>query len=167
MSRKDNPKWKDIMKDCTKFDIVHILEEYRNKLTQKKPQIHHLARVVYSDYLLLSKCDEKWLCKCLTCKSVLPRHSQYMHPAHFRTAWTSLKYKFVDDNVRPCCMQCNVIKNGNYQVYTLIMIDRFWRERVDNILSDQETITIKNREYAEKILQWYNILHNIKTSLES
>lgn len=166
MARQDNSKWRDIIKDCNKFEIMHILEEYKHKLIQKKPQIHHLARVVYSDYLLLSKYDINWFCKCITCDSVLSRDNQYMHPWHFRTAGTSLKYKFVDDNVRPQCMRCNVMLNGNYQVYTLKMVDKFWRERVDNILSDQEIITIKNREYADKILGRYNILKKIKTSLE-
>ena len=166
MSRQTNPKRKELMNDCIRFDLVHILNELKDRLPQKKPKIHHLARVVYSDYLLITKCDSKWMCHCLTCSSILPRHNQYMHPWHFRTAWSSLKYKFVDDNVRPQCYSCNVWKNGNYQVYTLHMIDKFWRERVDNILSDQEMITIKNREYAEKILTWYNILQERKTSLE-
>lgn len=165
MSRKDNNKWRDIMKDCTKFGIVYILDEFKNRLHQKKPQIHHLARAVYSDYLLITKSDDNWMCKCLTCKSVLPRDNQYMHPAHFRAAWTSLKYKFMDDNVRPWCYTCNVWKNWNYQVYTLKMIDKFWRERVEHILSDQEAITIKNREYAEKIQWRYNILKETKEHL--
>lgn len=166
MARQDNSKRKDIIKDCSKFEIMHILEEYKHKLIQKKPQIHHLARVVYSDYLLLLKSDSKRFCKCITCDSVLLRDNQYMHPWHFRTAGTSLKYKFVDDNVRPQCMRCNVMLNGNYQVYTLKMVDKFWRDRVDNILSDQEMITIKNREYAEKILGRYNTLQRIKRTLE-
>ncbi len=167
MARQDNKKRKDIIKDCSKFEIMHILEEYKHKLIQKKPQLHHLARVVYSDYLLLKNCDDKWNCKCITCDSVLPRDNQYMHPWHFRTAGSSLKYKFVDDNVRPQCMRCNVMLNGNYQIYTLKMIEKFWKERVETILHDQEIIQIKNREYAEKIQGRYNILHRIKTLVKS
>lgn len=162
MSRIDNSKWKDIVKDCTKYNILPILEEYKNKLSQKKPQIHHLARTVYSDYLLLKK-SNKGICECITCWNKLKRSDPNTHPWHFRTAWTSLKHKFNDDNVRPQDYYCNVAKNGNYQVYTLKMIDKFWRERVDNILNDKDTHTIKSYEYAEKIEEWYNILQELKT----
>ena len=167
MARQDNNKWKDIIKDCSRFEIMHILEEYKHKLIQKKPQIHHLARVVYSDYLLLSKCDEKWNCKCTTCKSVLPRHSKYMHPWHYRRAGESLKYKYVDDNVRPQCYSCNVWKDWNYRNYYIRYVKKFGEEREKEVWTDWESITIKNREYAEKILVRYNILHRIKTSLKS
>lgn len=148
-------KRSELEKDCTKFGILDILGEYKNKLgSHKNPKIHHLAWVVYSDYLLLSK-SEDGKCTCVTCNKMDDRYSSAMHPWHFRTAGSSLKHKFNDDNVRPQCVGCNVMLNGNYQKYTLYMIDKFWKERVETILDDKETYKIRDYEYADKIKEWY------------
>lgn len=156
--RLENPKRQPIVKDCTKFGIMEILEIYRKKLeVYKKPKLTHLVRLVYSDYLLLSK-SVNWKCKCVTCWVIKDRFDPTCHPAHFRTAWTSLKHKYNDDNVFPCCYYCNVALNGNYAKYTLFMIDKFWIERVDNILTDKETITIKNYQYAEMISKRFDFI---------
>ena len=164
MSRKDNAKWKDIIKDCTKFDIAHILEEYRNKLSQKKPQIHHLARVVYSDYLILTK-STNWRSNCFTCNKRLRWSDWETQPGHFRKQWWCLKHKFNDDNVEIQCRACNCALDWNYQIYTIKMIKKRWLERVEDILQDKGILVIKNYEYAEKILLRYNILQRKKTLL--
>lgn len=73
-------KRSELEKDCTKFGILDILGEYKNKLgSHKNPKIHHLAWVVYSDYLLLSK-SEDGKCTCVTCNKVDDRYSSAMHP---------------------------------------------------------------------------------------
>jgi hypothetical protein len=151
----------EITKDCERFWILHILEAYKHNLwSNKNPKLHHLAWVVYSDYLLLSK-SKNWYCVCVTCGTIDQRHSSAMHPWHFRTAGSSLKHKYNNDNVRPQCVWCNVMKNGNYQKYTLFMIDKFGREWVDDILQDKWTINIKWFQYAEMIQKRYDFIqHN-------
>lgn len=146
-------------KECIKFDIVHIMEQYKSKLSMryKNPKIHHLARLVYSDYLRYTKSVD-WICTCVTCGSKLPRNSQYMHPWHFRTAGTSLLWKFADNNVRPQCARCNVMLNGNYAKYTLFMIDKFWKEYTEFLLNDNTTTDIKNFKYAKMISERYVII---------
>jgi len=159
MSKRD-----ELEGDCTKFGILHILDEYKSKLwSHKNPKIHHLAWVVYSDYLLLSK-SKNGVCVCVTCGKADNWYSSAMHPWHFRTAGSSLKHKFNDDNVRPQCVGCNVMLNGNYQKYTLFIIDKFWKERVENILDDKETHKIRVHEYAEKIIKRFDFI--IKTKDE-
>lgn len=155
-------KRQQLQKDCERFGISDVFDIYKNKLqSNKNPKIHHLAWVVYSDYLLLLKSKDGKCC-CVTCGKIDDWYSSDMHPWHFRTAWSSLKYKFVDDNVHPQCIYCNVMLNGNYQKYTLYMIDKFGRDRVDNILQDKEIYTIKNWEYWDMIQKWWTFIINRK-----
>lgn len=157
-------KRQELEKECIRFWLVEILEEYKKKLwSHKNPKLHHLARVVYSDYLLLTK-SKDWKCICVTCGKIDEWYSPAMHPWHFLEAGKSLKRKFEDDNVRPQCVWCNVMKNGNYKIYTIFMQKKFGRKRVDNILQDKEIHTIKNWQYAEMILERYKtIQHLLKT----
>lgn len=155
-------KRQELEKDCERFGITDILWKYKSKLqSNKTPKIHHLAWVVYSDYLLLSK-SSKGKCVCITCWKVDDWYSSDMHPWHYREAWTSLKRKFVDDNVRPQCVWCNVMKNGNYKMYTFAMIEKFWFEWCYMITTDKDTHTIKNWQYGDMIKEWYQFIikHN-------
>lgn len=133
---------------------MDVMEYYKSKLSHhKNPKIHHLARVVYSDYLLLLKCQNGW-CTCVTCWSKLRWDNPQMHPWHYRGAWSSLKWKFVDDNVRPQCYSCNVWKDGNYRNYKIFIDKTMWVEWEDMVWNDKETMTIKNRQYADMIKEW-------------
>lgn len=158
--RLDNPKRKELRKDCEKFWLMDILQAYRNKVeVNKNPKLYHLARVVYSDYLLLKK-SINWKCTCITCSIVMPRDDPNCQPWHFRKAWTSLKHKYNDDNVYPQCMRCNVMLDWNYVVYTLRMQDMRGRERVETIRHDSETKAYKNRQYAEMIQERFTYIQS-------
>ena len=139
-------------------DIIlnKIWEHYKVKFKQRKyKNMSQFARLVFADYVLLKKSDDKWFCTCVTCWDKLHRSDPQMHPWHFRTAGTSLKYKFVLDNVRPQNYYCNVALHWNYWKYTLFMIDTFGRERVNNILSDKSLFKIKDFEYINMIKEWW------------
>jgi len=138
-------------------DILNkIWEHYKVKFKQRKyKSMSQFARLVFADYVLLKKSDDKWICTCVTCWDKLHRSDPQMHPWHFRTAGTSLKYKFVLDNVRPQNYYCNVALHWNYWKYTLFMIDTFGRDRVDNILSDKSLFKIKDFEYINMIKEWW------------
>lgn len=145
-------KRSEIEKDVEKFGIDEAYQEYKKSLSWKKGKvkIHDLAWKVYSDYLLLTKCVNG-CCTCVTCGAKKWWSDWNMHPWHFLEAGKSLKYKFNDDNVHPQCAYCNVMLHGNYKEYTIYMVDNFSRERVDSILSDKWTVTIKNYQYADMI----------------
>lgn len=164
--RLDNKKRKDIRKDCEKFWLMDILEVYRSKLeVNLKPKLTHLVWVVYSDYLLLKK-STHWKCVCVTCGAIKDWYDPTCHPWHYRKAWSSLKHKYNDDNVRPQCFHCNVWLDGNYRNYTLRYINKFGKEAEQAIWSDKETKTYKNFQYAEMIKERFTYLnaHELYTS---
>jgi len=160
----------DIRIHKQKDDILIVVwNYYKPKFKQRQyKSIGQLARLVFADYVLLKKSDDKWICSCVTCGKELHRSDPNMHPWHFRTAWTSLKYKFVLDNVRPQDYYCNVWLHWNYGKYTLFMIDTFGRERVDNILSDKSLFKVKDWDYIDMIKERWSeveLLMKVKKSL--
>ena len=66
-----------------------------------------------------------------------------------------MKYRFDDANCHTQDAKCNVMLNGNYQKYTLYMIDRYGREKIDEMLNDKTTKEYKQYEYEEMIIKWY------------
>ncbi len=53
-----------------------------------------------------------------------------MQNGHYITR-SNYKYRRDDDNCFVQCPICNVRLNGNYKQYTLYMIDKYGRERVE------------------------------------
>ena len=155
--KKETKKSKrlEITKDCIKYDIMPAFVAYKQKIQNGKhanPKIHHLAWYVYSDYLLLSKRTPNTdICECITCGAKKHRNDPQMQPWHYRRQGWCLKYKFVDDNVRPQCYKCNCILWGEYRNYKIFIEKKFGVEWEDKIRTDQQSITIRWYEYAEMI----------------
>lgn len=159
---KKKSKRSKLERDCERFDIPkQCLLHYKSKLqAHKNPKLNHLARKVFADYLLLTKSDKKGICTCVTCGNKNYRHSPQMHPWHYRTAGSSLKYRYVELNVRPQCNRCNVMLNGNYRNYHIFMLNEVWTDVERQLRNDKELHTIKNYEYAEMIIKRWNYTSN-------
>lgn len=117
---------------------------------------------MFSEYVRLVDCDENWDCECVTCHWLFPR--DFIQNWHFVSRWV-LKYRFYIDNCHPQCYRCNVVLNWNYPAYTLYMIDRYGRDKVEEMLNDKWTIYISQAQYEEMIIDWYKELKPIKTRL--
>lgn len=98
------------MKKKTKWQLVKILD------------------ALYSKFVRLSYSDKNWYCKCVTCGKI--DHYKRMQNWHYITR-ANYKYRRDDDNCFVQCPICNVRLNGNYKHYTLYMIDKYGRERVE------------------------------------
>lgn len=157
-------KRKKIKKDCERFDIpIECFEAYKEKISaNKNPKLHHLARKVFADYILLKK-SKNGICTCVTCWNKNHRHSSSMHPWHYRTAGSSLKYRYVEINVRPQCVRCNVMLNGNYRNYHLFMLEEVGTDVEQQLRNDKELHSIKNYEYADMIIERWSWLTNNET----
>ena len=70
------------------------------------------------------------------------------------------KYKIDEENVHPQCPACNGPLRGNYQAYTLAMIDLYGRERVEEML---ETKGQTKKYYRTDILE---IIEDFKARLK-
>lgn len=117
----------------------------------KKPKRQKLIKeldCVFSKFIRLRDCDKKGIVTCPLCGAKIPyEKAQNMH---FISRWV-LKYRFDENNCYAWCMRCNVILNGNYIEYTLFMINKIWKEKVEEMKNDKRPYELKTREIEELI----------------
>lgn len=116
-----------------------ILIGWRKKKTKTRSQLVKELDTIFSRYIRLRDADNYWMCSCITCWDKKPRKE--MQNCHFRSR-SCYKYRWSESNCWAWCCKCNVMLHWNYIQYTLVMIDKFWKQRVENIMNDKELIKI-------------------------
>ena len=113
---------------------------------------------VFSIYIRLRDCDSDWIVVCPLCWAKVSRKkAQNMH---FISRWV-LKYRFDEHNCHAWCMRCNVILNGNYIAYTRRMQNKYWIERVDEMINDKEIFKLRTYEIEEMIENYKRLSEHI------
>lgn len=104
---------------------------------------------IFSKYIRLKYANEKGMCQCYTCGNI--DHYKNLQNWHFLSR-SNYKYRRDEDNCRVQCYGCNIIKSGNYKIYTLKMVDEYTRERIEDRINDKSLCKISTPELEEKIL---------------
>lgn len=105
---------------------------------------------VFSIFIRLRD-SKKGIVTCPLCWKRIPRkQAQNMH----FVSRSVLKYRYDEDNCFAGCMRCNVILGGNYQVYTLRMINRYWIEFVEKRINDKSIFKVGVDRFKEKIEEY-------------
>ena len=108
---------------------------------------------VFSKFIRLRDCNEKWIVVCPLCWSRIPwEKSQNMH---FITRW-NMKYRYNEKNCHAWCMRCNVFLNGNYIAYTRRMQKTYWISYVDRLISDKWPYKIPTPMLVDMISYYSN-----------
>jgi len=155
--------------ETTDPEYYAIVQEYKPRL--KYLTILWLADRVYSDYIKITKSDDKGYCTCVTCGARARWDIPAMQNGHFHKRG-DMKYRFMDENCYPQCMRCNVMLNGNYVIYTKFMAKQLWSyEKAVAMYEDNELKCINDGEkieltkYRHKIIQFRK--EKIKNHLQS
>jgi len=117
---------------------------------------------LFSILIRLLHSDGDWYCVCITCWNKL--HWSKMQNGHFITR-KKMKYRWDRDNCFPQDVYCNVMRNWNYTIYTLNMIEKYGKERIDNRVYDNEPHKVHTHELEERAEQRKNeiiqhLMHN-------
>lgn len=106
-----------------------------------------------SEYIRRKYADEHGYVSCVTCgKTSL--WNDGIQAGHYVPKAKGLSIYFVEENIHPQCVSCNVFNNGNYRPYTLFMIDTYGREKIDELEELSKTqIKISIPEYEEMIIE--------------
>ena len=117
----------------------------RSKLVQK-------ADSIFSTYIRLRDSNNKGIVTCPLCWAKIPRKkAQNMHFIT-RSCWL---YRYDESNCFAGCMRCNVILNWNYIIYTRFMQDKFWIEKVDEMINNSKKIHKLQTFELEDIINLY------------
>lgn len=107
---------------------------------------------VFSQYIRLRDSDSQWIVVCPLCKKRIPRkQAQNMH----FISRAVLRYRFNEINCHAWCMRCNVILNWNYIVYTIRMINTYWKRIVNDMLNDKQLYELPTPRIRE-LIEYYN-----------
>ncbi len=90
------------------------------------------AVIDFNKYIRLREADKKGMVTCVTCGKKL--HYKEANAGHYKHG-----LDFVEDNQHSQCVYCNQYLSGRLDRYTIYMIDRYGRKRVDELerLSNQ------------------------------
>lgn len=89
-----------------------------------------------------------WMCKCITCWKLY--QIKEIQNWHFITRW-NYKYRRDEINCHPQCVVCNIFLRWNYIAYTLRMINKYWKEKVEEMQNDKELVKISTSRIYEMI----------------
>lgn len=144
--------------------LLDIVKEYWVKVHKPQWSVTRkdLADRVFSEYIRLSE-SKNGICKCVTCWASAPRTE--IQNWHFITRG-NMNYRFDIDNCHPQCYKCNCILSWNYQYYTMYMIDRYGREKVDEMLNDKTLKEYKQYEYERMITERYKEIQGMKQKIK-
>ena len=117
----------------------------RSKLVQK-------ADSVFSTYIRLRDSDKHGMVTCPLCWARIPRKkAQNMHFIT-RACWL---YRYDENNCYAGCYRCNCLLNWNYIIYTRFMQDKFWIEKVDEMIRESKQIYKLPTYELEEIINTY------------
>ncbi len=96
--------------------------------------------------------DKYFRTKCFTCEDIVLFGKT--DAGHFIHGNTKLTY-FEEDNIHAQCKRCNLWLSGNGTIYTLKMIDKYGRERVDELIKLGKKGHVFNRTELEYWKTYY------------
>jgi hypothetical protein len=121
------------------------------------PSLIAKADKLASQYIRRKHADHAGNVKCVSCETALPWKE--MHNAH----WIGRAAKAVrwdERNLAPSCCSCNVYRPEMHQrEYTLVQLDRYGRDGIEEIKADSRKILkgAEIRELAEEAIAYYSV----------
>ena len=107
---------------------------------------------IFSRYIRLRDCNRNWIVVCPLCWAKIPRKkAQNMH---FISRGV-MRYRYNEENCHAGCMRCNVILNWNYIEYTLYMINKYWKTKVEEMRSNKQVYKIGTPE-IKSMIEYYS-----------
>lgn len=98
---------------------------------------------IFSEFVRKKETKDGWG-KCVSCNAI--KAYEQLDAGHFiNRKWRSVRWD--EDNVHIQCIACNRFNEGNGVGYTLYMVDRYGRDKVDYLLAiSRETARFTDSE---------------------
>ncbi len=113
---------------------------------KKQTSLHRRKKYVrekyFNRFIRLRDADDSGYCTCVTCGKRV--HWQEANAGHFIHG-----LDFIEDNQHSQCVECNLWNSGRLRRFTLWMIDKFGRERVDELMRLRDTLKYSRAEIQE------------------
>jgi hypothetical protein len=107
---------------------------------------------LFSEWVRRRDADEGGTVYCVTCR--IPIFWKEAHAGHFVPGRTNAVL-FHPEITNPQCPVCNLWRGGNYQAYTLYMLDKYGRAKVDEFLALRRQVKKFTRADLEGLIEEY------------
>ena len=143
-----------------------ILRYYWPKISKPIPKKSRklLADRVFSEYDRLYYADNQGYVKCITSWIKMKRNDKRCQCWHF-VKRNKEKYRYDILNCYPQCYRDNVELEWNYPIYTIRMIEKFWKEKVEQMRNDGETVEHGMVRYQNSIKERYEYIKQKKEQI--
>lgn len=132
------------------------------KSTQsKKNKLRDKLDAIFSKYIRIKHADCNGYCRCYTCGAIVPWTK--IQCGHYMSR-RFLSTRFMEQNVRPQCMKCNVLLHGEVQAYRRHLVDEIGENEVNKIEATAWNVVQKyyDFEYQELIKYYKTLFDKIK-----
>ena len=125
-----------------------------NKVRLKKKSVKTLKRILWERYFspYIRQRDNG---VCFTCGNT--KEWKFQHAGHFIPKSKYSDTEFDETNVHCQCPKCNTFKHGNLTEYTLKMIDKYGREKVEELRKRGQIVKRWRIEELESLIEYYKI----------
>ena len=114
---------------------------------------------VFSEYIRRRSADFGGYVRCVCCGKTY--HWKEIQNGHYNTR-SKLSTRFDERNCHPCCVSCNVFKNGNYPAYTKYLLDNYGEKWLKELIADGEkTAKYTEKDYQDKINEYVEKLKTL------
>jgi len=132
----------------------------RQKKKVSKSKLKIKAWDLLSKIIRLKYSDDNGYCSCVTCG--ITKHWSELQAGHFIPKAAGNSVYFLEENIHPQCVSCNIFKAGNLTEYTLFMIDLYGRDEVERLKQVRdEKIKITLQDYEDMIIDYTKRLKDL------
>ncbi len=130
-----------------------MAKQKKKKKKKSKKVLKKTAWDLLSKIIRLKFSNVDGYCECVTCGTV--KYWTELQAGHFIPKARGNSVYFLEENIHPQCVTCNIFRGGNLTSYTLYMIDMYGRDEVDRMNKvSNEKIKITESDYEEMIIDY-------------
>lgn len=116
--------------------------------TRKKVAWDLLSKIIR-----LENSDPNGYCTCVTCGTT--KHWTELQAGHYIPKAQGNAVYFLEKNIHPQCVECNMFRGGNLKRYTAYMIETYGHEEVTHLYKTKnESIKISDSDYKNMIISF-------------
>ncbi len=132
----------------------------KKKKKKSKNVLKKTAWDLLSKIIRIKHSDENGYCACVTCGTT--KHWSELQAGHFIPKAQGNSVYFLEENIHPQCVYCNMFQGGNLTNYTLYMIDTYGRDEVERLQKvKNEKIKITENDYEQMIVEFKSRLKDL------
>lgn len=125
----------------------------KKKKKKSRKLLKKTAWDLLSKIIRLKYADDNGYCSCVSCGTT--KHWSEMQAGHFIPKAKGNVVYFLEENIHPQCVSCNMFQDGNLTPYTLFMIDTYGRDEVDRLQAMvTEKLKITEADYEDMIEEY-------------